>query len=976
MTKPDQQDQYEKTFADFGFTLESERWLDEEQSTMLLYRHDKTGARLLHMKNDDDNKLFSIGFRTTPTDSTGVCHILEHAVLNGSEKFQTKEPFMDLVKSSLNTFLNAMTFGDKTLYPVASRNQKDFENLTSVYLDAVFRPNVLQDERIFLQEGWRYEIFNPEDPITYRGVVYNEMKGALSSPEDQVIEQINQNLMPNTTYAENSGGDPYAIPTLTYEDFCAFHQKNYHPSNSYIFLYGDIDVPKMGEQITSYLDTYERIEIDTLPKRVERFSEPKETEVYYATAPSDPNTTKGYLSYNVVLGEASDHVDRLLSQMIPDLLIESEAASLKQTLLRELGAEDVFTIFQPAREIEFSIVAKNVDLALKDKFISLVEAGLRDVVENGFDEDLKRATLNSAEYKLREKGNYATKGIIHLYNVYDTWLYDGDPVEALRYRDVMDQLHAGVDSGLFESYVKEHILENPHRITIVHRPDPGRNEKRDQEQAEALKAFKESLSPEEIQVLIDKNEALLARQNELDTPEQKATIPTLSLDDVNRDYIRIPREEEKVGAYTYLWHDLPTAGIHYLDFLFDISHIDPSDAPYVALVSEMIGMLDTTKRRYQEFANVELLNTGGISTRPNIFPTSADSQAFTRKFQISTKLLGTDTLEEALALIQEQLFETKFDDRARIKEVVLMIYSQLQMSMYRSAHMIVRSRAISNFSAYEKYNEMLNGLDFYLFIQKLVKEMRDEDFEKLESLYQNLITANGALVNITTEREHFDLLREKTTEMLKAFPQDERTSIEFAFTPQEKKEAFLTSADVQYVSMAQDLKAVGGKYSGALAVLTGIVSNEFLYNEVRAKGGAYGVGVNSNWREQIASWSYRDPNLANTLAVYEKMGDYIASLELSEEDLTRFVIGAVGGFDQPLTEKSKGLVDLNFYLTGRTPEDIEALIESALDTTVEDLKAYAPIFQAAMDQKYVAVLGSEKAIRENEELFDEVISLI
>lgn len=962
-------------FVDCGFTLESERWLEEEESTLRLFRHDKSGARLLHMQNDDDNKLFSIGFRTTPHDSTGVCHILEHSVLNGSKKYKTKEPFMDLVKSSLNTFLNAVTFGDKTLYPVASRNQKDFENLMGVYLDAVFYPSVLEDERIFLQEGWRYEIFNPEDPITYRGVVYNEMKGALSSPEDQIVEQINQQLMAGTTYAENSGGDPYEIPKLTYKDFCDFHRKNYHPSNSYIFLYGDIDEARTASQIAAYLDDFSAKAIDTLPDLVPKFEAPKETALPYATASSDTNTTRGFLSYNVVLGEASGHVDRFLAQMLPDLLIDSEAAQLKPILLRELGAEDVFTVLQPAREIEFSIVAKNVDLSKKEQFVALVEKGLQDVAQNGFDVDLKRATLNSAEYKLREKGNYATKGIVHLFNVFDTWLYDGDPFAALQYREVMDTLHAGVDTGLFETYVKEHILKNPHRIVISHRPEPGMNEKRDEMQRLALERFKASLTQDQIQALIAKNEALLHRQNESDTPAAKATIPSLELEDVNREYLRIPREVESQGDVTYLLHDLPTAGIHYLDILFDISHIDPKDAPYVALISELVGMLDTEKQSYVQFSNAELLSTGGISTKPNLFP-RVDSEAFSRVFQVSTKLLGTDTLCDALSLIEEQLRETKFDDRERIKEVVLMIQSQLQMSIYGSAHRIMRSRAISMFSALDKYNEMLNGMDFYLFVQRLAKQITEEDFETLARVYKDLFRNRKVLVNVTTDREHFAIIQKETHAMLQHFPMEDLPAIPFAFEPTPKKEAFLTSADVQYVAMAEDLEVAESEYTGALGVLTGIVSNEFLYNEVRAKGGAYGVGINANWRGHLASWSYRDPNLKNTLDVYGKVGDYVAHLQLDADDLKRFVIGAVGNLDQPLTERSKGLVDLNFYLTGRTPEDIEALIASALDTTEAQLKAYAPVFEKAMSGKYVAVLGSEKAIRENESYFDEIISLV
>ncbi|MDY3052831.1 MAG: insulinase family protein [Ndongobacter sp.] len=952
-----------------GFIAEESRFLPEEDATLTIYRHEKTNAHLLRMKNGDPNKVFAIGFRTPPIGSTGNCHILEHCVLNGSRKYHTKEPFMDLVKSSLQTFLNAMTFPDKTLYPVASRNNADFSNLMDLYLDAVFYPKATSDPLIFRQEGWRYELFSSDEPLTYQGVVYNEMRGAMSSAESQIEDQINRVLYRGTIYADNSGGDPYEIPTLQYEEFCRFHDTFYHPSNSWTFLYGDVDEEQCFARLAEYFDDYEAAAPDSMPERVARYTETQRVTAPFSVGPSEHVENQAYLSCSWLLHDTGTDARQLIAHLLPDLLVYSEASPLRQALLRELDCEDVYCSLLPLRETGFSIVAKHVAPEKAERFAEVVDETLRQLVQNGIDAELLQATLNSSEFELREKGNYPTKGIVYAVNALSPWLYGQNPIDALAYQDDLDTLKRGRSSAIFERYIDTFLLQNPHRVLFVHTPEPGLNQRRDLELAQELAKKKATLSAGEQEAIIRENEALRQRQNQPDSPEQKATIPVLSKNEVPRQLPRIPRELRSEPEATCLLHALPTAGIHYLDLVFDASHIGLDEAPYMALLCELLGMLDTEKRSFAEYEKAELQATGGIQMHPRLYPNAKAAGGFDRRVVVSTKFLGETTIEQGLMLLHEQLFETDFSDRARIVEVLKMVRSQYQMSLAQNAHRIARERALSSTNALSYYNERINGLSFYQLLQEITEQYTDEVHEKLLAVYEKLFTGARRVVNLTSEREHLETLFPAVQHALRRMPSQSIAPSLIEFEARPKREAFITSVDVQYVAKANMLSSKH-PFHGSLSVLSGILSTEFLYNEIRAKGGAYGAGLSSSWTGSLCAWSYRDPGLEKTLQTYDALGDAVRRLSLTEDDLNRFRIGAVGSFDQPMTERQKGSFDLSSYLCGREPEFYDRTLRELLDTTEEQLRRYADALDEAMSEEHIAVIGSEASILAAKDRFD------
>lgn len=993
-----------------GFNLKKEQFIEEEASTVYLYEHEKTKAQIVYMKNEDPNKVFFINFRTPPIGSTGNCHILEHCVLNGSRKYKTKEPFMDLIKSSLHTYLNAMTYPDKTVFPVASRNNTDFSNLMDLYLDAVFHPNVINDPLIFRQEGWRYEIFDKSEPLTYQGVVYNEMKGALSSADDQVENQIFHQLFPNTIYAENSGGNPEKIPTLSFEEFRNFHIEFYHPSNSRTFLYGNIDEEECFNRLDEYFNEYEYKEINSMPVGPEKFTKPKNLSLKFSVGSSDDIEDKAFLSESFLIDKARTDKYSYLISMLPELIINSEASPLRQELLQELNCEDVYASIYGVKEIGFSIIAKNCNENLKDTFHAIIEKHLKNYAANGFDEDLIKSEFNDMEYKIREKGGYHTKGLILGLAMLNDWNYDLDPIASIMYRKKIEELEKDSENGIFEEYIKEHFINNPHKVSITHLPVRGLNAKKEILLAERLKEIKSKMSDSELDKLIGENTALRERQNSTDSDEAKSTIPVLSAEELPKSLPKIPRKIVNDGTQTWLYHNLPTSGIQYLDFAFSIDHISEDNLPYVTIVSELIGMLDSKNYTYSDYAKKEGLYCGGITTTPRLFRNDKNRNDFRRTIIVSTKTLGTKHLEKTLDLIVEQINNTLFEDSKRIIEVLKMMLAQFQMEIVQNGHQLVMERSLSGISALSRFNQKINGVDYYLFLKDFVESYSEEKKEKLREIYSKLFTTNNLVINITAEEKDFSTMREIISKGLLKLPSTKCTSSAISLHRTQLKEAYMATTDVQFVSISGDLLDYESEYelaynltdclkdepskkknepnknpeketdkkklNGSLLVLSKILSNEFLYNEIRAKGGAYGAGISCNVSAgTFSTYSYRDPNLKKTVDVYEEIPNIIKNLDLSINDISRFIIGTVGSMDAPMTERKKGYFDLTNYLMGRDSEYYDKVLNEVLNTNLEELKSYAEIFKNASTSECLAVIGSEEAIDAEKTLFKKIASL-
>lgn len=962
-----------------GFRLIEERPVPETDSLGRLFVHEKSGARLLQLANDDTNKVFGIGFRTPSANSTGVAHILEHSVLNGSRKYRTKEPFMDLLRSSLSTFLNAMTFSDKTIYPVASQNDKDFDHLMDVYLDAMFHPAIYSCREIFLQEGWHYHIEKPEDPLTYRGVVYNEMRGALSSADAQVADAILSQLYPDTIYGKESGGDPYEIPELSYDAFLNFHRKLYHPSNSYLFIYGDGDIERFLAHIDGeYLSDYDKAEINSDIAWQEVFPAAKQAEVCYSVAPDAETEGKDILAYAVSMGTRRTPVDMFMETVLSEVLVDSQAGPVKNALLAAGIGEDISAFSNDGLQIPFGIVAKETDACKRDDFVRIIEETLRDIVHDGLDKDLLTAALNKMEYTLREAEGYTTRGIIYYINAFETWLYDGDPFDALRYDAPLSMLRENIQSDYFERYIETHILNNSHKVILTATPQPGLNDEKDAQVAEKLAQYKASLSADEVNAMVAETQKLLLRQNSEDTPEEKATIPHLERSDVTGSFPIIPCNEETLSGVTVLHHPLFTAGIDYTDMLLSLDHIDVEELPYLALLTSLIGAVDTKAHSYSALSTAEYLTSGGIRITSRVIQDYHDPDKFSHKLLVSSKTLSPEDATGFLALAWEQLTESDFSDKKRFREVLQMLKNQIQMGIFQQGHTVVAGRVTAYHSAYSRFNEMLNGLDFLFFLQDLDNHF-DERFEetltKVQDLYSRLLTRRDMLVSVTGSDESYAAMRPQLEEWLARIPDVAYPHADWQVPVEVLNEGIQSSANVQYVAKGADLRPLGVTYSGELEVLSNLLTNDYLYNNIRAKGGAYGQGIRFSRNGSVSCYSYRDPNLENTLAVYDGMADWLEALEMDEADLTDMIIGVMNRFNPVMTARAQGSWSLTSHVNGARREDLVLAQEQALATTVRALRAYAPALRQAMAENHLCVLGASERVKQASALFSHVIKL-
>lgn len=950
------------------FNLLEDRYLKNEQAQALVFEHIETKAKVFIMSNEDDNKLFGIGFRTPPKNSNGVCHIIEHAVLNGSKKYTTKEPFMDMIKGSLNTFLNAMTYSDKTIYPVASRNDKDFKNLTDVYLDAVFNPRARKDEKIFRQEGWIYNL--EDDELTYKGVVYNEMRGAMSSQESQVYQNIYKELMPDTIYAFNSGGDPYIIPSLTYDDFNDFYDEFYHPSNSYIFLYGDMDYESYLEYIhNEYLSNYEYRKIDSELIPQEKFNSTRYS-VNYINTTKDVNPKDSFVSYSTIIGDARDSKIRILSEVLTQALIENESSPLRQKLLSSGILDVIISASGNQLESVFSIIAKNIDVDNRDKFVELIEDELKNIVETGIDKELILSELNNYKFQLREKGGYSTKGIVYFTMAFDSWLYDKSPIEAIDIEDDLTYIEENIDNGIFEKFIKENILESNHKSIVSHIPMKGLNDQKDEEVRKQLEDLKNSLSEREKEEYIQRRIEMNDFQSRNNTDEEKATIPMLEKNDVSTKVEKIDREVLDMNDYTILKHNLPTSGIDYIDLAFDIDHItSPEDILYTSLLTGILGAIDTENYNFSDLNKKVLLNTGGIGFNMSQFNIYQKNE-ISRKLIMSTKIF-TENIENSIEIIEEIINKTKFDNLDKIKEIILLIKASNEISLYQRAHVMMMNRAVSNHLPYMKYGEFINGVDFYQFIKEISDKDMKEVSEKLENVYNKVFNRKNLIINIGSTFENESLIPE-IEKLASSIDYKEFIKTEFEFTPNKKYEGFKTSADVNYVSYGNKLNM---EYNSKFTVLNNLVSTEYLYTEIRAKGGAYGSGMLTSINNNFATYSYRDPNLQRTIDIYNKIPEFLESIRVTEEDLLPYIIGAVGKIDPPRTERTKSFFDMSQFITGLTNETVEKMIVNALETDIVTLKLTTPKIKEMLDTASLAVLGNSQIIENNKDMFDEIIEL-
>lgn len=952
-----------------------EKDLADIHSKGTLLRHKKSGARISLISNDDENKVFYIGFRTPAEDSTGVPHIIEHSVLCGSDEFPLKDPFVELAKGSLNTFLNAMTYPDKTVYPVASCNEKDFQNLMHVYMDAVLHPNIYKYEEIFKQEGWHYELESTDAPVTLNGVVYNEMKGAYSSPED-VLERVTMNsLFPDTTYANESGGDPLHIPDLTYEDYLNFHRRYYHPCNSYIYLYGDMDfAQKLDWLDKNYLSRYDKIEPDSAIHYQKPFEKPVEITKTYPVASSESLQDKTYLSYSASIGTTLEKELCLAFDILDYALLSAPGAPLKKALLDAKIGKDILggfdgSIYQPV----FTVTAKGANAADKENFVRIIENTLREQAECGINPKALLAGINSSEFKFREAdfGSYP-KGLIYGLQCLESWLYDDNaPYLYLEALDMFRFLKEQAGKGYFEKLVQKYLLNNTHKSIVTVGPEKGLTEKKEKELAEKLAAFKASLSNEELEKLAADTVHLREYQQEPSSKEDMEKLPMLTRADLQADAAPFYNEEKTASGIPVIHHNIDTNGIHYISLLFDLSGIKAEWVPYLGILKAVLGYMDTQDYTYEDLANEMNLHTGGFAASIHVLADTQNPETLILKYEVMVRALYDETAA-AMRLVCSILCATKLDDDKRLYEVIAQAKSRLEMQLMQAGHSVSGIRAMSYFSPMAYYNDLSSGIGLYRLLAQAESDFdqqKDAVRAVLKQLLLSIFRPENLLASLTCDEKGYDMFVPHLEHLRADLFTQEYEKNAFTASCTKKNEGFKNAAQVQYVSRAGNFLRHGFAYTGVLRILKVILNYDYLWMNIRVQGGAYGCMSGFGRSGDACFSTFRDPHLRRSNEVFDKMPEYLRQFDADERNMAKYIIGTISGLDTPLTPLAKGCRSMSAYLCHLTQADVQQERDEILKASPQDIRALEPLIASILEEENICVIGNEQMLTKDADLF-------
>lgn len=961
-----------------AYEIEEQKTLGDLNAKGLVLRHKKSGARIAVISNDDENKVFMIGFRTPTENSTGVAHIIEHTVLCGSEKYPVKDPFIELAKGSLNTFLNAMTYPDKTIYPVASCNDKDFSNLMSVYMDAVFHPNIYKYEEIFKQEGWHYELEDENSPITINGVVYNEMKGAFSSADDVLSRQILNSLFPDTCYANESGGDPECIPDLTYEEYLNFHRRYYHPSNSYIYLYGDMDVEERLQWLDeAYLCHYEKTEPDSDIKTQEAFATTVELTKNYSISSGESEEDNTYLSYNLVLGTTLDAKLYQAFDILDYVLVGAPGAPIKKALTDAgIGSEISGGYDSSIKQPTFSIIAKNANASDKERFLSIIRETLEQLVKEGLNKKSLLAGINSAEFRYRE-ADYGSspRGLLYGIQCLESWLYDDSAAFLhLEANKVYAFLKEQVETNYFEELIQKYFLWNTHASVVIVEPKKGLNAENEAALEQKLKAYKESLSEEEIKRLVEETKQLAAYQEEPSPKEDLDKIPMLERADMKKEAMPFSNEEHFIGDTIVMHHEMFTNGIVYLALLFDMKDIPEEDLPYIGILKSVLGYVDTESYSYADFADEVNFHTGGVSTTMGLYPSVTDKDDVKAMFEVRTKAL-TDKLPDAIKLVEEMVLTSHLEDEKRLREILAELKARLQMALSGAGHSVASTRAMSYFSKTAAYR---NSIKLYRVVDEIEADFETKKhmlIEKLTSLTNQIFTKERLLVSVTCSKEDYQTAEAQILDVKEKLKEGEGIGPAAEFTFTQKNEGFMDASQVQYVARAGNYRAHGFNYQGALRILKVVLGYDYLWNQVRVKGGAYGCMNGCMRNGDLYFVSYRDPNLSKTNEVYDGIPAFLEQFTADEHEMTKYIIGTISEMDTPMNPFAKGERSMTAYLQGLTFEELQKERDQVIGATDADIRNLKDLVASVLDEQNICVVGNEEKLKQEKTLFKELKNL-
>lgn len=960
-----------------GFKLIKKEYLEELDSTAYLFNYEQTQTPLLYLSNQDNNKVFQIAFRTPSNNSTGVAHINEHAVLCGSRKYPVKEPFVELAKGSLNTFLNAMTYPDKTVYPIASTNDKDFMNLMDVYLDAVFYPDIDKKENIFKQEGWHYHIENAADPLTYNGVVYNEMKGAYSNPEEILHNELFKTLYPDTIYGKESGGFPADIPDLSYEEFLDFHHKLYHPSNAYIYFYGNGNIKYHLKYLSeNYLSNFYYHRVDSHIDIQAPFDSMRESTAYYPVSGDEKN--KDYLALGYVMSPTPDYVDVLSFDILANVLLGDNSAPLKKALL-DLGvAQDIDYSFSSAlKQPYFSIVLKNTEEGKKDLIYNTIQNTLKELVKNGIDPKALEAGINSAAFTLKESdfGPYP-KGLMYGLELMDSWLYDGDPLTHLKYNEALNQIREASHNGGFEGMIEKDILNNPHCAFVVIKPDNHLAEKNETELADKLKNYKEQLNDTEINALVKQTKDLIKYQSTPDSPEALETIPKLSLDEIETK-ARIPQYfEEDIDGTKLLWHPAKTNGITYIRLFFNINVIPQEKLETLSLLNKLLFRLSTENRTYEELNQDIDIYTGGITTSIDTFD-HTKKDTYSTQFIVKGKALN-DNVEKLIDIVADVLTSTRFSEKNLIESIVQEVLVAKENKFLTAGNTEAIHRLEAYYSESAAVFQKLGGLDFCRYLGTLKTDFSnafDHLEEKLSSITDAVFNRSYLTISLTCEEKEKATAIKALQGLIGRLHESNQKTHTYHFELNRRNEGIMTPSKINYAAKGYNIRKLGYEYSGTLFVLKSLLSMDYLWNQIRIQGGAYGASFGILKSGDLFLSSYRDPHIERTLNTFDQVGKYLSSLDLSQREIEKHIIGSISSKDIPYSDAVLANSADTMYFNGLTSEDLQRERDEILSVSLDSLKNCAEVLDASMEKDNFCVIGNEDQIKRNGALFNEITYL-
>ncbi len=960
-----------------GFRLEEERFVKELNANCLYFKHVKSGARLLKIAASDINKTFCIGFKTFPESDNGAPHIMEHSVLNGSKSFPVKSPFDVLLKGSLSTFLNAYTSKDYTMYPVASMNDKDYFNLMHVYLDAVFNPLIYDDPRILKQEGWHYELKGRDEALTYTGVVYNEMKGSFSNPQRELWYQVFKHLFPGNAYGFESGGTPEAIPTLTREEFLEFHRKNYHPENSYIFLYGNADPDREMAFIDShYLSGYEKtgnvITIEDQPP----FGKMKDVTALYPLMEESSTENQTFLTYNFVAGPNTDLALTMALDILCEILVNQESAPIRLALQEAGIGQDVSASSSNFRQHAVQIAAINANPGDKQKFMEIVTATLKKVVEEGLNKEEVEGVINRIEFRLRE-GDDAQKGLTYLNMTLPAWFFADDPFAGLQYEDHLAEVKKALTGDYLETIIRTYFLDNPLSLLLSLEPGTGLEKERQLRLENELLAYRSTLGETDIETLIGETEALISYQQREDPPEALASIPMLEIGDIDPKAVFYGVEQLNITGIPVLAHEQFTNDVVYVNLFFDLKVLPQEMIPYAALLSNVIGSLDTKNYSFGELNKALNIHTGGFYTSLRNFLVKSDDNKMLPKFVVTSKAINYK-VGKLFELVEEILDNTLYDDIDRLKAVLMRHQSQLDSQVKGNGYHVASRRMSSYISNNGMFSEQTGGLSYYWFVSDLVRNIEKSAPEICATLKQVasiLFTWNNMVTSVTGEKRDQVAFGNGLNFLARQLPNGNSGPKTWAFSLVKGNEGLQAASNVQYVIMGSNFKHLGYAWNARLRVLNQVLSTDWLQTRIRVIGGAYGGFSSISPSGNFTFNSYRDPNLGNTLENYMNTVAYLDSFDAGRELMNRYIIGTISEIDSPLTPSQKGDQAVSLFFTRRTIEEVQHDRDDVLSTTPADIIGFRQLVADVLAQDTLCVYGNADRLAADQVLFKSLVKI-